>query len=658
MDWVATVSISLAAALILGLVAKRCGLSPIVGYLLAGVAVGPHTPGFVGDAALAAKVADVGVILLMFGVGLGFSLPELLVVRRVAIPGALVASGVAVSLGAMVGHVAGFSPSAAAVFGMCFASASTVVIVRGLIELDLLGSAAGRIAVGWSVVEDLLVVVVIVVLPALGAVDAAGGAMSVVWAVTGALGRVGALAALVFALGPRLVPRLLALVARAQSRELFVLAVLVLALGMAYIASEFFGASIALGAFLGGMLVGRSDTSHQAAADALPLRDAFAVLFFVAVGMLFDPRFLLEEPLLLSLALGVVLVAKPVGAMTVLLWRGYSLRTSLAVSAGLAQVSEFAFVLAGLAVTTGAMPELGRDLVLSVVLLGITASPILFKGVGPLDRWLGGRPAIARFVARRSGSASTLEGAGATEPRGHAVLVGHGRVGRIVADFLRRRQVPFIVIDQDRELVERLRASGTEALYGDAGSAVLLDRAAIARASTLVITAPDAVSARLAIEHAHRVNPSLHVLARVHDTEMLEALKRMPRTLGVLAEDEVAYALARLVLQRYGASAIEAEAAVLDARRGGATAAASATRVVEVHVAEGAPGVSRALAELGLPRGALVITISRRGEFVVPHGATRLEVGDGLLVLADGEAARAIERWVSPGTSVRAAGDE
>jgi CPA2 family monovalent cation:H+ antiporter-2 len=647
MTWVATIAIGLSSALVLGLVARRIGLSPIIGYLLAGVAVGPHTPGFVGDSSLAAQVADIGVILLMFGVGLAFSLDDLLAVRRVAIPGALVASTVSVTCAALVGAVMGFDAGTAIVFGMCFTSASTVVIVRGMIELDLLTSAAGRIAVGWSVVEDLIIVVVLVLLPALAADEGDGSAASLLGAIAVAVGKVAALALVVFGIGPLLVPRLLRVVARAQSRELFTLAVLVIALGVAFASAEVFAVSIALGAFFGGMVVGQSDLSHQAAADALPLRDAFAVLFFVAVGMLFDPGFVVDHPVLVLAALGVVIVAKPAAAMAVLLLRGYPLRTSLTVSAGLAQVSEFAFVLVGMAVSYGTLPSSARDLVIATVLLSIALSPVLFRGTGPLERWLSRRRSIARLVARRAGRLGKLPTAEAEGLRGHVVLLGHGRVGSVLAGFLRQRDVPFVVIEQDRSVVERLRAGGTAALYGDAGSPMLLDRARIADARMLLVTTPDPVTARLAVEHAQQVNPAIETVARVHLAALHDLLRRFPRTQGVQGELELAYAMARLMLPRFGISAIEAEAAVIDARHAQGAPKEARTRIVEIHVPGSSPVVGRTLASMGLPRGALVITIARAGEFVVPSGQTEVCADDALLVLAEPDAARAIERIVA-----------
>jgi CPA2 family monovalent cation:H+ antiporter-2 len=490
--WVPTIAFGLLAALVCGVLARRLGLSPIVGYLIAGVLVGPHTPGFVGDQALASQVADVGVILLMFGAGLSFSLRDLLQVRRVALPGALVASSAA-ALGAFViGLSEGYGVRGAVVFGLAFTSASTVVIVRGLVEIGQLGSAAGTTALGWSVVEDLIVVLVLVLLPAI-AESSASSSLALDIAV--AVGRVVALAAIVFLVGPLLVPRVLALVARAKSRELFTLAVLVIAIGVAGLAAEVFGVSLALGAFLGGMVVGRTDSSHQAAADALPLRDAFAVLFFVAVGMLFDPSFVIERPGLVLGTLAVILVVKPIAALIVMLRAREAPRTAFAVAASLAQVSEFAFVLVASAVAAGLLPQGARDAVIAAVLLGITINPLLLRSAGPL----------ARFFRRSWVTPPTVNLAmpdARSAPTGHAVLCGHGRVGRVLAELLAQRGVPFVVVESDRRIVEALLARGVHAVFGDAGSPTVLDAAGLARARALLVTVPDPVSARLAVEHA------------------------------------------------------------------------------------------------------------------------------------------------------------
>ncbi len=663
MDWAPTVAMAMAAALVAGYAARRLGLSPIVGYLVAGVVIGPNTPGFVGDAGLAGQLADVGVVLLMFGVGLSFSFADLWSVRKVAIPGALLASSSAVAGGTLLGYALGWDAGAAMVFGMCLATASTVVIVRGLMELGLMGSAPGRISIGWSVVEDLITVVLMVVLPALapgalavGDVAAGNAPAAPLWQVLAVtVGKVALLALVVVVGGSMVVPRLLALVARAQSKELFTLGVLTVALGVAYVSSAVFGVSLALGAFFAGMVVGRSDLSHQAAADALPLRDAFSVLFFVAVGMLFEPRFVIEHPLPVLAALAVVLVVKPLVGVVWMLWRGHAPRDALSVGAAIAQVSEFSFVLAGLATALGILSPDGRNLVLATALLSITASPVLFRGVRPLDRWLRGQRTLGRLVRSRAAIATTLpaSAAGVAE---HVVICGFGRVGSVLGQFLDRRGVPFVVVDIDRSLVESLRARGIAALFGDTGSPILLDRAGIARARVLVLTAPDPVAQRLAIEHARIANPGLRVLARVHSQEQCDDLRRREGVHPVHGEVELGYAMARHLLQELGASTIEAEAAVLAAQ--GGVAAASQLRLHEIAVRPDSAVVGRGIADLGLPSSVLIVAIVRGGHFVVPRGPTQLAAGDTLLVLANGDEARQVERLVAPPAPVAAAADD
>ncbi|MGE3175404.1 MAG: cation:proton antiporter [Planctomycetota bacterium] len=642
MNWVPTVAIALMAACLCGTLARRLGQSPLIGYLLAGVAIGPHTPGFVGDTGLAAEVADVGVVLLMFGVGLGFSFRDLWAVRRLAVPGALLSCSVVVALGTGLGLGMGWSIGGAAVLGMCLATASTVVIVRGMTELGMLAAMPGRLAIGWSLVEDLVTVILLVVLPAMSAED---GAHDLWLSIPLSLGKVVVLAALVIWGGGLLVPRLLAAVARAQSRELFTLAVLALAMGVAFLASEVFGLSLALGAFLGGMVVGRSDLAHQAAADALPMRDAFAVLFFVAVGMLFDPAFVAREPLLVVAALACVLVGKPLVAAVFLLRRDQTPGTAFSVSAGLAQVSEFSFVLAGLATELDILPAGGRDLVLATALASIAASPVLFRGVPRLDRWLSSRPAFARRQLAR-GAALAQRPADAPPLDQHVVLVGFGRVGSVLGEHLAARKVRFVAIDIDRALVERVRARGIDALYGDAGNPMLLDRAAIARACALVLTAPDAVTQRLAVEHARSVHPEIEVVARVHSEAHARELAALGGIRSVQGERELGLAMARQLLVALGVSAVEAEASVI-AGRSGATAL-GAPHLFELPLPPDSPAIGRALANLGLPPSALVVTVVRDGQHLVARGPTELAAGDVLLLLASSEDARSIERLVTP----------
>ncbi|MBL8724236.1 MAG: cation:proton antiporter [Planctomycetes bacterium] len=646
MLWSSTVVVALVAALVLGTLARLCGLSPLLGYLLAGTLIGPHTPGFVGDAALAGQLADVGVILLMFGVGLEFSFPDLWAVRRQAVPGALLASGAVVALGAGLGALIGWPLAGGLVLGMGLATASTVVIVRGMTELGLLGAQPGKVAVGWSLVEDLITVVLLVVLPALAGAGpgTAGAEAPALWLLLlQSFGKVAALAVVVVVGGGRVVPLLLGLVARARSRELFTLAVVTLALGIAFAAAEAFGVSLALGAFLAGMVVGRSDLAHQAAADALPMRDAFAVLFFVAAGMLFDPGFVLREPGLLLAAMACVLVGKPLVAVGFLLWTGTSPRHALAVGAGLAQVSEFSFVLAGLATGLGVLPPGGRDLVVATAIASIAVSPLLFRGVPSLAVLL--HRLAARHGRGDQAPLEMLEPAVARTLQEHVVLVGYGRVGSLLAEFLRARQVPFVVVEMDRAVVQRLRASGQPALFGDGSRPVLLDRAAVERARALVLTNPDPVAQRLAMWHARSVRPDLEVVARVHSGGELAALQSLPRTRPVHAERELGLAMAHQLLEALGSSPVEAEATVASAARGEG-GLANPPRLYEIAVPPAGAVVGRRIADCNLPAGALVVAIVRAGRHLVARGPTELLAGDTLLLFASGEDAQSVERLV------------
>lgn len=631
-------------ALVLGTVAKRLGISPLVGYLMAGVAIGPHTPGFVGNAELAAQLADVGVVLLMFGVGLGFSIRDMWSVRRLAVPGAVLTCGSVVVCGALLGLLFGWPFGGALVLGMCLATASTVVIVRGMSELGLLRAAPGRIAVGWSVVEDLVTVLLLVVLPAMAPGGLAGGGAPPLWqAIVLSLLEVLALGAIVVWGGGLIVPHLLALVAGAQSRELFTLAVLAMALGVAFLAAEVFGVSVALGAFFAGMVVGRSDLAHQAAADALPMRDAFAVLFFVAIGMLFDPSFVLRSPLSVVGVLSCVLLVKPAVAASFLLWTGEPPRTALSVAAGLAQVSEFSFVLAGLALSLGILPAGGRDLVLSAALVSIAVSPALFRSVPVLARVLSRRS--HRPNRRRTPHAELTEFAPAVAGglQDHVVVCGHGRVGSVITGFLAARGVPFVVVDLDRAVVGELRRAGKFALWGDAASPVLLDRAEIRRARALVLCLPDPVAHRLAIEHARRERSDIRILVRVATRDELDALTALPGVCPVHGERELGLAMARHLLEALGASSIEAEAAV----RRPLHEADRSPRLFEVGVPAGGAVVGRTVAELGLPPQALVVAIVRGREHLVARGPTMLAAGDRLLLLADADEAHRVEATVA-----------
>jgi CPA2 family monovalent cation:H+ antiporter-2 len=644
---IATLAIGLSAALVLGFVARKLGFSPIVGYLLAGIAVGPHTPGFVADAALAMELAEIGVILLMFGVGLHFSLKDLLAVRRIAIPGAVFQSALATALGIAVGCLSGWPLGAGLVFGLALSVASTVVLIRGLADQQALDSVPGHVAIGWLLIEDLLTVLILVLMPALA--ESLGGhpgaEISVVTALALTTGKVLLLTFIVFFVGSKGVPFLLRQVARVQSRELFTLAVLAVALGIAYGSSELFGVSMALGAFLGGLVVGQSDLSHQAAADALPMRDAFAVLFFVSVGMLFDPSFVFAQPWLVLAALGIVVVGKPLAAILIVVVLGHPARTALVVAAGLAQIGEFSFILAQMGKDLGILSADAQNAILATALLSITVNPVAFKTVAPLEAWLRKSRWLSAFITRRSGA--LLEIPSRHEHRGlrgHAVLCGYGRVGSVLGKLLAQRGWPFVVIEQDRAIVERLRREGVDARSGDGANELLLDSAHIDRARILLATVPDALATRLMVEHARKVNPEIEIVARVHHESERDYLRAMDHTEGVLGELEIALEMARHLLRKFGVSTIEAQAAVMDLRATpGDGPAAGATRVTEIEVPAGSRAVGKRISELGIGKGALIVTISRAGDFVIPNGQTELQAHDTLLVLADSAGSKLIE---------------
>jgi CPA2 family monovalent cation:H+ antiporter-2 len=556
---IATIAVGFALAFILGMAAHRLKLPPLVGYLLAGVAVGPFTPGFVGDVGLAGQLAEIGVILLMFGVGLHFSIDDLLAVRRISLPGAVAQITAATLMGALLARWWEWSWGAGLVFGLSLSVASTVVLLRALEQRGLVDSAEGRIAVGWLIVEDLAMVLALVLLPALagplgGTADAAHGAAGggVGMAVLATLGKVVAFLAVMFVVGRRAVPWLLDRVARTGSRELFTLSVLAVALGVAFGAAALFGVSFALGAFFAGMVISESDLSHQAAADALPFQDAFAVLFFVSVGMLFDPAVLVRQPLQVLAVVLIVLIGKSIAALGIVLLFRYPVRTALVVAASLAQIGEFSFILAGLGVTLGLLPQEGHSLILAGALLSITANPLIFATVAPLERWVRARPALAGALERPAGALAELSAQEEEGLRDHAVLIGHGRVGAPVARALERQGIPYVVVEQNREEVEALRARGMTALFGDATRPGILDHAHLERARLLVLSAPDAFQARLMLQHARKVNPGIDTVVRTHSDEERAHLESIGVGRAVVGERELALAIVRYVFGSYG----------------------------------------------------------------------------------------------------------
>ena len=557
---IVTIAAGLGLALVLGLIAVRLRLPPLVGYLLAGLAVGPYSPGFVADPALAQQLAEIGVILLMFGVGIHFSVGDLLAVRRIALPGAAVQITLATALGAVVSHFLGWTWGEGIVFGLCLSVASTVVLLRSLEDRGLLDSADGRIAVGWLIVEDLATVLVLVLLPALAltlgghAAAEEGGAAAVARSVPAAIGitlaKVTAFVALMFVVGRRAVPWLLERVARIGSRELFTLSVLAVALGIAVGASALFDVSFALGAFFAGMVVNGSDLSHEAAADALPMQDAFSVLFFVAVGMLFDPMILIREPVEVLLVVLIVMVGKSIGAFAIVLLFRRPVSTALTISASLAQIGEFSFILAALGVSLGLLPPEGQSLIVAGALLSISLNPLAFAGAARLARWINDRPALLAKLERPGSALHEPDPAlGNARLTGHAIIVGYGRVGGTIGESLMRRGVPFVVVEQSIEIFERLRERGIPAIYGNASRMAVLEAARPERAQLILVTTPDPFQARAVVELARKSNPGIASVVRTHSREEHAYLEEKVGTTPVLAEHELAAAMARHALE-------------------------------------------------------------------------------------------------------------
>lgn len=557
---IATLVAGLGLAFIFGVLASRLRLSPLVGYLVAGVLIGPFTPGFVADQGLAPQLAEVGVILLMFGVGLHFSLTDLLAVRRIAVPGAIGQIAFVTLLGMGLAHLLGWPLGAGLVFGLALSVASTVVVLRALQERRLIETERGRIAVGWLVVEDLAMVLAVVLLPALsgplgGAPTAktTGGLIGflgpqTVWSALGlTLAKVTAFLVVMLLVGRRVIPWVLHYVAHTGSRELFRLSVLAIALGVAFGSAELFGVSFALGAFFAGMILAESQLSQQAAQETLPLRDAFAVLFFVSVGMLFDPTILIREPGPVLATLLIIVVGNPVAAFTITLAFRYPLRTALTMAASLSQIGEFSFILAGLGVGLGLLPEAGRDLILAGAILSILVNPMLFAALDRLKPWLSERE---RRGVPSSIPVPEIPDLPTTDLTDHAVLVGHGRVGSLVADALRRKHQPLLVIEERREIVDQLRAGGIEVISGNAAQPGVLKAANLARAKWFISAIPNPFENGNLIEHARATNPELEIIARAHSDAEVDHLKQFGASLIIMGEREIARGMTEHILSR------------------------------------------------------------------------------------------------------------
>ncbi len=559
LDLILTLTSGLTAALFFGYLTHRIGLSPILGYLVAGVVVGPRTPGFAANLDIAKQLAEVGVILLMFGVGLHFHFKELLAVRRVAVPGAIGQSLVATLLGCLVARLSGWSYSEGMLFGMAISVASTVVLLRVLSDNNDLHTPAGHIAVGWLIVEDLFTVLALVILPAVfRPVDAPE--QSLVLAVLMSGVRVGLLILVVVFGAGRLIPWLLGHMAATRSRELFTLTVLVLALGIAVGAAKFFGVSMALGAFLAGMVVGRSEFSLRAAAEALPMRDAFAVLFFVSVGMLFDPRYLLEAPGLVAATLAIILLGKPLAALTIVLVLGYPLRVGLGVAVALAQIGEFSFILASRGKDLGVFSDDATNTLIAAAIVSISVNPALYRLIDVVEARAKRSPAISRWLDRRIRLSPNVDESGRdtsheTSPLYEAIVVGYGPVGRTVVRLLRENNVQPTVIDLNLESVRQLRAQGVTAIYGDATHADALEQAGIKRAVVLILSSSETRGSAEVIRQAREFNAKIRVFARTAYLRDVRELRKAGADVTFAAEGEVALTMTEFILRQLGATA-------------------------------------------------------------------------------------------------------
>ncbi|UVE17790.1 Kef family K(+) transporter [Pseudomonas sp. LS44] len=548
---IAAIAVGFVLAFVLGTLANRLRLSPLVGYLLAGILVGPFTPGFVADKNLSQEISEIGVILLMFGVGLHFSLKDLLSVKNIAIPGALVQIAVATLLGMGLAWSLDWSWGAGLVFGLALSVASTVVLLRALEERQLLDTRRGKIAIGWLIVEDLVMVVALVLLPALSGV--LGGTVqgdadsSLLLQLLVTLGKVSLFVVLMVVVGRRLIPWLLERGAGTGSRELFTLGVLAVAMGIAFGAAQVFGVSFALGAFFAGMMLNESEHSHKAAEDSQPLRDAFAVLFFVSVGMLFNPATLWEQPLAVLATFLVIAFGKSLAALLIVLAFRKPLSTALTISVSLAQIGEFSFILISLGVGLNLLPEAGRDLILAGAILSILVNPLLFHLIDRLQPWLDRREhtAPADSAAAQEREDDLLQQVCTS---GHAILIGHGRVGSRISQRLRDEGIGLVIIEDNRTRAQELREQGLCVVHGNAASNFVLNLANVSAARWLLIAIPNALEAGQIALHARAANAQLDIIARAHYDAEVDYLQEHSADLVVMGEREIA----RVMFARLG----------------------------------------------------------------------------------------------------------
>ena len=558
-ELITTIAAGFGLALIFGFIAEWLKTPALVGYLLAGIAIGPATPGFVADIGIASQLSEIGIMLLMFGVGLHFSLNDLLAVKRIALPGAIVQMAVATILGMALADSWGWNLGAGLVLGLSLSCASTVVLLKALESRGLLETMNGQIAVGWLIVEDLVTVLILVLLPSfatmLGGSNGTESATSSLWLTVGhTLLLVAAFIALMLVVGHRVLPWLLWQVARTGSRELFTLSVVAFAICIAYGAAALFNVSFALGAFFAGMVMRESEFSHRAAEESLPLRDAFAVLFFVSVGMLFDPSILVNEPMHVLAVVAIIIVGKSMAAMLLVLMLRYPLNTALTVAASLGQIGEFSFILAGLGLSLGLMSSEGMSLVLAGALISIAFNPIAFAAVVPIRNWILKYSAVARKYENRDDPFAELPMS--TERKflqGQVVIVGYGHVGQRIANALNEKDIPYIIAEQNRELVQHLRKQGKNAVSGDATEPSVLIQAHITDAAMLVVATSDPLNVRQMIDTARTLNPTIEIVLRTRSEDETKLLRKDELGTVFFGEEELAKSMTHHILDRFNA---------------------------------------------------------------------------------------------------------
>ena len=558
-DLLTTLTGALCAALILGYIAFRFGLSPIVGYLIAGIVIGPSTPGFVANGPIASQLAELGVVLLMFGVGLHFDLHELWRVRRVAIPGALVQSFIATVLGMAAALVFGWSVKSSIIFGVAVSFASTVVVTRVLSDVDELQTPVGSIAVGWLIVQDLIAVLVLVLMPAFAAGESFS-LLTILASIIIAIAKITAVGVTIVIVGGRFVPGILRLVAATRSRELFTLSILVIALGIAIGSARFFGVSMALGAFLAGIVVGQSDFSLRAATDALPMRDAFAVLFFVSVGMLFDPIVIFDSPRLVLWTLGIVMIATPIAALSIIVLLGYPIPMALKIALSLAQIGEFSFILTNLGIQLDMLPKGAIHVLVSVSIISISFCPILQYFAVPIAKWIGRTTWGYRLSTMREPFSmrpanESQGGLESVESEYRAIIVGFGPIGQTVARLLNENGIVPTIVELNHEAIPAIRESGYQAVLGDANITETLSHAGIQNCVTLILSASNIRNAQEIIRSARLLNPKIKVIVRSIYLRERKPLLASGADNVFAGEGEVAMAMAEFILRELGATA-------------------------------------------------------------------------------------------------------